>query len=107
MPFRTRWLAVQKDVFEILEDEAFPFGREEGEEFREYAAAYEAALPRRWTTSSLQDVLERALKARAVIVGDYHTHPASANTVLWLIEELARAGKRPHIFLEALPDGLP
>jgi hypothetical protein len=105
MSFRTRWLAVQKDVFEILEDEAFPFGREEGDEFREYSSAYEAALPGRWRESSLQDVLARALKARAVIVGDYHTHPASANTVLWLLEELARAGKRPLVFLEALPDG--
>lgn len=105
MSFREKWISVQSRLLAALDEETFPFGREESEEFQAYLENYEATLEQDWAIATLHDILIRAKKARVVLVGDYHTHAASANTVLWLLRQAARLGRRAVVFLEALPDG--
>ena len=105
MAFKEDWIRLQQNLVGAIVDETFPSGREGGEDFRSYLRRYEETLPEEWSEASPVDIIARARRARAIIVGDYHTNPYSSNMILWLLEHLNRLGRRTLVFLEALPNG--
>jgi len=105
MGFKEDWIGLQQNLARAIVDETFPSGREGSEDFGSYLRRYETTLPLNWSPSSPMEILARAADARAIIVGDYHTNPYSANTILWLLENLNRLGRPTLVFLEALPNG--
>ena len=107
MSFREKWIHLQYQILEVLEKETCPFGQEVSGEFAAHLDRYEESLPRHWTPVPLAALVDRAARARVVVVGDHHTHCGGANMVIWLLVELARRGRKCPLFLEALPNGSP
>ena len=105
MAFKKDWIRLQQNLAGAIVDETFPSGREGSDDFQSYLRSYEETLPKIWSAASPMEILAHATDARAIIVGDYHTNPYSSNTVLWLLDNLNRLGRRTLVFLEALPNG--
>ncbi len=105
MSFREKWIEFQLAILDAFEEETFPSGQEESPEFRSYLEAYDKSMHHHWTPSTPEKLEASARKAKVLLVGDYHTHPGSANTILWLLEALSRRDHPVLVFLEALPDG--
>ncbi len=105
MPFTRKWKEKQVDLLSFIEAEIYPSGCETSLEFARYARSYSESLPASWVAAKREEILSQARGLTVLLVGDYHTHPASAATMLWLIDELSRSGRRLALFLEALPDG--
>lgn len=105
MPFHDRWKEIQIDFLSTIEDEIYPSGCDESREFASYFDSYRASIPSSWVATEREEILRRAHSPAVFLVGDYHTHPASAATMLWLIDRLSRSGHRLALFLEAVPDG--
>src|SRR5947209_1654133 len=94
MKARTRLLRLQKAIYQDIEKSARTILQPDDGQIAQYSRSYYQELKKYEEVTTKRDLLQKAFRARILLVGDYHTLSQAQRTVLRLLRNLAPRWKK-------------